>query len=185
MITGVLLRVATKAGDGVFGGDPERLRPVAARSDDHGGAAGATDQLPVPHRVERGPHPARDGGWWSWRRRGVSILLSLYNSMDQRRRRSRCCGCWGVRAGIFGLVLTGSALIGGIGAAVGLVLSYVGSLAASRAMFESLGLLIEPVYGLEWVLAVIVGAVLLSAAGLGAGGASYRTSVAENLKPAV
>lgn len=117
----------------------------------------------------------------------VSILLSLYNSMDQRRRQIAVLRVLGSSSGrIFGLVLTESALIGGIGAAVGLVLSYVGSLAASRAMFESLGLLIEPVYGLEWVLAVIVGAVLLSAlAGLAPAVRGYRTSVAENLKPAV
>jgi putative ABC transport system permease protein len=116
----------------------------------------------------------------------VSILLSLYNSMDQRRRQIAVLRVLGASGGrIFGLVMTESAIIGLAGAALGVGLSYLVGLAVSRVMFERLGLLIEPSYGAEWLLAVVVAAVLLSAmAGLAPALRAYRTSVAEHLKPA-
>lgn len=116
----------------------------------------------------------------------VSILLSLYNSMDQRRRQIAVLRVLGASGGrIFGLVMTESAIIGLAGAALGVGLSYLAGLGVSRVMFERLGLLIEPSYGAEWLLAVVVAAVLLScAAGLAPALRAYRTSVAEHLKPA-
>lgn len=116
---------------------------------------------------------------------GISVFLSLYNSMSERRRQIAILRVLGSSASrIFGLVLTESALIGLMGAAAGAVLSVGASYLVSEVMFTRLGLLIEPTFGAEWVLAVMVGAVMVSAvAGIAPALAAYRTSVADNLKP--
>ena len=116
----------------------------------------------------------------------ISVFLSLYNSMSERRRQIAILRVLGSSASrIFGLVLTESALIGLLGAVLGAVFSLIAAYIVSEALFNNLGLLIEPTFGAEWVLAVVVGATLLSAAaGLAPALAAYRTSVADNLKPA-
>ncbi len=117
---------------------------------------------------------------------GASILLALYNSMEQRQRQIavlRVLGSSGSR--VMGLVLTESALIGAIGAVLGGALSLVFGWLVAGAVQQSLGLYIRPVYGLEWTLAVMVGAVLVAAAaGLAPAVRAYRTSVGEHLRPA-
>lgn len=117
---------------------------------------------------------------------GASILLALYNSMEQRQRQIavlRVLGASGSR--VMGLVLTESALIGAIGAVLGGVLSLAFGWLVAGAVQQSLGLYIRPVYGLDWTLAVMVGAVLVAAAaGVAPALRAYRTSVGEHLRPA-
>lgn len=116
---------------------------------------------------------------------GIAIMLALYNSMSERRRQIavlRVLGC--SRGRVFGLVLTESALLGLIGAATGVAIALAGGSAAAAQLRRSVGLVISPVYRAEWLVPVLVGAVLLAAvAGLIPAVMAYRTGVAKNLKP--
>jgi len=116
---------------------------------------------------------------------GIAIMLALYNSMEQRRRQVavlRVLGC--SRGRIFGLVLTEAALIGIFGAVLGLGLCVLGGRVVAAVMKERLSLVIQPVYGLDWILPVVVGTIVLAAlAGLIPAVMAYRTSVAKNLRP--
>jgi putative ABC transport system permease protein len=116
---------------------------------------------------------------------GIAIMLALYNSMEQRRRQIavfRVLGC--SRGRIFNLVLTESAIIGLLGAAVGVLLSVAGSWAVAAALRQRVGLVIEPRLGLDWTLYVVAGTVVLAAAaGIVPAVMAYRTSVANNLRP--
>ncbi len=116
---------------------------------------------------------------------GVGIMLALYNSMEQRRRQIavlRVLGC--SRGRIFNLVLTESALIGLLGAALGIVLCLVGVRLVASVMKEMLGLVIRPALPPDLALYVVVGAVFLAAlAGIVPAVMAYRTSVANNLRP--
>ncbi|MBX3386316.1 MAG: FtsX-like permease family protein [Phycisphaeraceae bacterium] len=116
----------------------------------------------------------------------ISILLALYNSMDQRRRQVailRVLGC--SRSRVFGLVLTESAIIGLMGAAAGVGLAYVGGRIAAGALQASIGLVVEPRLPVELVMACAMAAVLLAAvAGAIPAAMAYRTEVWRQLRPA-
>ncbi len=116
---------------------------------------------------------------------GISIMIALYNSMEQRRRQIailRVLGC--SRRRIFGIVVTESAMLGLIGAVAGVAISLVGSAVVAGAMRARVGLRIEPTLALEWVLLIVLAAVYLSAmAGVVPALMGYRTSVARNLRP--
>lgn len=116
---------------------------------------------------------------------GIAIMLALYNSMEQRRRQIavlRVLGC--SRPRIFGLILTESALIGILGAAAGGLASFLVGLAIAGILKQRLGMVITPTYGLEWVMLVVGGTVLLACiAGVIPALVAYRTPVAKNLKP--
>lgn len=115
----------------------------------------------------------------------ISIMLALYNSLEQRRRQIailRVLGC--SRPRIFGLLITEATLIGIFGAALGLGLAVAGAFAAASALKQAIGLVVTPVFGLEVSLAVITGAILLAAAaGIIPAITAYRSSVADHLKP--
>ncbi len=115
----------------------------------------------------------------------ISIMLALYNSLEQRRRQIailRVLGC--SRPRIFGLLLTEATVIGILGAGLGVVLAVAGSFAAAMALKRAIGLVVTPVFGLESTLAVVTGAALLAAAaGIIPAVMAYRSSVAEHLKP--
>jgi len=117
---------------------------------------------------------------------GIAIMLALYNSMEQRRRQIavlRVLGC--SRPRIFSLILTESALLGAIGAFVGVIIAGAGQNLVAAIMKQRLGLVIEPALAAELVLGIIVSSVLLaSIAGLIPAVMAYRTGVANNLKPA-
>lgn len=115
----------------------------------------------------------------------ISIMLALYNSMDQRRRQIavlRVLGC--SRPRIFSLLVTEATIIGVLGAALGLALAIAGAFFAAGTLKAAIGLVITPVFALEVTLAVLTGAILLSAlAGVVPAIKAYRSSVSENLKP--
>lgn len=116
---------------------------------------------------------------------GIAILLALYNSMEQRRRQIavlRVLGC--SRPRVFGLIMTESALLAIIGAAVGAGLGYGGALLAATVMKERLGLVVDPQLPLQAIATVIIGVVALAiAAGIIPAIMAYRTSVVSRLRP--
>lgn len=116
----------------------------------------------------------------------VTIMLVLYQAMEQRRRQIavlRVLGC--TRPRIFGLIVTESAVIGACGAAVGILLSLVGTRIVADMMYQRLGLIIEPGFEPRIVLVLALGTIgLASLAGIVPAAAAYRTSVIKNLRPA-
>lgn len=116
---------------------------------------------------------------------GISIMLALYNSMEQRRRQIavlRVLGC--SRAQISSLVLTESALIGLLGAAVGIAVWFIGSQVAAGVLKDVLGLVVYPRLDATTTLMIVMATVALgSIAGIVPSVMAYRTSVARNLKP--
>ncbi|MBC7833914.1 MAG: FtsX-like permease family protein [Phycisphaerales bacterium] len=115
----------------------------------------------------------------------VSIMVALSTSMDQRRRQIAVLRVLGFsRPRVLSLVLTESALIGAMGAAIGVAVSLAGAWLVTFVMKQKLGLLIEPALSPRWLLAVFVGTTLLAAlAGMVPAIMAYRTSVAKNLRP--
>lgn len=116
---------------------------------------------------------------------GISILLALYNSMEQRRRQIAVLRVLGASAGrIFRLVLAESLLLGAIGAAFGVVAALIGARIVASEMKARLGLVIEPSIAPLMGVYVVGGAILLAGiAGLLPAFVAYRTSVAKNLRP--
>lgn len=116
---------------------------------------------------------------------GIGIMLSLYNSMNERRRQIavlRVLGC--SRGRVFGLVITESAVIGMIGAVAGLAVAVVGGWLVAGALKEQLGLVVTPVYAPAVMLTVVLATVALAAvAGVVPAVLAYRTPVANNLRP--
>ncbi|MAJ47503.1 MAG: hypothetical protein CBC35_09590 [Planctomycetes bacterium TMED75] len=116
---------------------------------------------------------------------GISILLALWNSMEQRRRQiaiMRVLGC--PKRRIFGLVVTESALIGALGALGGILVCWIGTLVATEQLQSQLGLVITPELDPRTLLVVIVATVVLSAlAGLAPAVRGYRTPVSRSLRP--
>lgn len=116
---------------------------------------------------------------------GISILLALYNSMEQRRRQIAVLRVLGASAGrIFRLVLAESLVLGAIGAAVGVMVALIGARIVASEMKARLGLVIEPSISPLMGVCVVGGAIALAGiAGLLPAIVAYRTSVAKNLRP--
>ncbi|MFO0833006.1 MAG: ABC transporter permease [Phycisphaerales bacterium] len=114
----------------------------------------------------------------------VSIMLALYNSMEQRRRQIAVMRVLGASAGrIFALVLTESAVIGLCGAALGAALAFGGAYGARGILRDRLGLIIEPAFSPQDILGVVlVTLVLACLAGLVPAAVGYRVSVARSLR---
>ncbi len=115
----------------------------------------------------------------------VAIMLALYNSMEQRRRQVAVMRVLGASRGhVFGLIVTESALIGVLGAAVGVALGLGGSMVAAEVLQSRVGLAIDPSLPPGLILYMVLVSVLLAAAaGLIPAMMAYRTSVAKNLRP--
>ncbi len=184
LITGIYVKMATRPGAKVSAAMPQfaaelRARSgftVAAPSDEMGKLFTIVSRVDVIFRALAVVVLVSSG---------IAIMLALYNSMSERRRQIAVLRVLGSSRGrIFGLVMTESALLGVLGAAVGLGLSVVGGVLASGVLRQNVGLVVSPVYGIQWVLPVLMGAVGLAAlAGLVPAVMAYRTSVAKNLKP--
>jgi putative ABC transport system permease protein len=116
---------------------------------------------------------------------GIAIMLALYNSMEQRRRQIAVLRVLGAsRPRIFGLVVTESAILGVIGAIVGVVLAFVGTNLVAGILKERLGLVVDPALPGPGLIVVAIATVVLAAlAGIVPAVMAYRTSVARNLRP--
>ncbi len=116
---------------------------------------------------------------------GVSIMLALYNSMDQRRRQIavlRVLGC--SQARVFWLVIIESFLIGLFGALAGVALGLAGLQVAALWLRQIFGIVINalPDPAATGVVSAITVA-LACIAGLVPAIMAYRTSVIRNLRP--
>jgi putative ABC transport system permease protein len=116
---------------------------------------------------------------------GISIMLALYNSMEQRRRQIAVFRVLGASRGrVFGLIAAESIVIGMLGAISGFLLSIVGGMAAAAALKDRLGLVIEPNVDPRSLVAVLLAAILLAGlAGLVPAFVAYRSSVSRSLRP--
>ncbi len=116
---------------------------------------------------------------------GIAIMLAMYNSTEQRRRQIailRVLGC--SRPRIFGLVMTEAAIIGLIGAGVGILVSAFATDVVAGLMRERLGVIVTPSVGAQWILSIVMATVFLACfAGLVPSIMAYRTPVARSLRP--
>ena len=116
---------------------------------------------------------------------GIAIMLALYNSMEQRRRQIavlRVLGC--SRSRIFGLIITESAIIGLLGAALGIVLALVGNQIVASIMKQRLNLVIDAAVPPIALFAVVIATIVVaSLAGIIPAVMAYRTPVGRNLRP--
>ena len=114
-----------------------------------------------------------------------AILLSMINSMSERRRQVAILRVLGAsRARIFWLVLTESTVVGLVGAALGVAVCAVGLFAATQWLIGAHGIVIAPELDPRSVVLVAMGTTLLAAiAGIVPSVLAYRTPVARNLRP--
>jgi len=115
----------------------------------------------------------------------VAILLSMLNSMGERRRQVAILRVLGAsRARIFWLVLTESTLVGLVGAVAGVAICIVVLFAATQWMLGAHGIVIAPQLDPRSAVIVAMGTTVLAAiAGIVPSVLAYRTSVARNLRP--
>ncbi|MEY3026506.1 MAG: hypothetical protein RL136_2237 [Planctomycetota bacterium] len=115
----------------------------------------------------------------------VAILLSMVNSMSERRRQVAILRVLGAsRARIFWLVLTESTIVGLAGAALGTVVCGVGLFVATRWLIAAHGIVIAPEIDPRSAVLVAMGTTLLAAiAGIVPSVIAYRTPVARHLRP--
>jgi len=116
----------------------------------------------------------------------LAIMLALYNSMASRRRQIAVLRVLGTSRGrIFGLIVTESAVIGFLGAVIGVVASLGGAQVVAELMRARLGgVVFSPQLEPALTLTVVIGTVFLAAlAGVVPAVVAYRTSVAKHLRP--
>ncbi|MEM9372583.1 MAG: ABC transporter permease [Planctomycetota bacterium] len=116
---------------------------------------------------------------------GVSIMLALYNSMEQRRRQVAVLRVLGAsRMRVFNLVLTESAAIGLMGGAVGVLLGIVFGTVVSGVLEARLGLVVRPSLPLDGYLGMVLATIALAMlAGVAPAVLAYRTAVVKHLRP--
>ncbi len=114
---------------------------------------------------------------------GLGILLSLYNSMEMRRRHVAILRVLGTSAGrIFGMVLAEAALIGLMGAVAGVILTAIAGTVASEIVEARVGLVLDAMPTIRTIIAVTAGAVALSMlAGIIPALRAYRTPIVHHL----
>ncbi|MDA0802668.1 MAG: ABC transporter permease [Planctomycetota bacterium] len=94
---------------------------------------------------------------------GIGILLSLYNSMEMRRRHIAILRVLGTSAGrVFGMVLAEAAIIGLLGAVGGVLLTLVAGSVAAELVEARVGLVLDSMPPVRTVIAVVAGSVVLA-----------------------
>ncbi|MCP3860695.1 MAG: ABC transporter permease [Phycisphaeraceae bacterium] len=115
----------------------------------------------------------------------ISVTLVLWNSMELRRRQIavlRVLGC--TRGRVLGLVLTESAMIGVVGAVLGVGFAFAGARVAAEVLASRTGVVILPTIDADSSILIVAGTVVLAAfAGVAPAVRAYRTPVAEHLRP--
>jgi len=114
-----------------------------------------------------------------------AILLSMINSMSERRRQVAILRVLGASpARIFWLVLTESTVIGLAGAALGVAVCAVVLFAATQWLLSAHGIMIAPQLDARSAVLVAMGTTLLAGiAGIVPSALAYRTPVSRNLRP--
>lgn len=115
----------------------------------------------------------------------ASILASLYNSMNERRREIAILRALGARRStLFGAIIAESALIAALGALAGFILYAIIAGLAAIIIRAQVGIILNPLTP-HWIMvAAPAGMTLLGAlAGLAPAFKAYRTDVSENLAP--
>jgi len=184
LITGIYMRVLTRPGQSVSAILPQVFRML--RDDPSLTVASPTDQIrqlfAIVSNVDQIFVAMAAVVMVS---SGIAIMLALYNSMEQRRRQIavlRVLGC--SRPRVFGLIVTESAMLGALGAALGVALAVAGGRVVAAVMKQRLGLVVEPALPLAETLGVVVATIALAAAaGIVPAIMAYRTPVAKNLRP--
>lgn len=115
----------------------------------------------------------------------VAILLSMVNSMNERRRQVAILRVLGAsQARIFWLVLTESTLVGLVGATLGVAVCGAVLFGATQWLLSAHGIVIAPQLDPRSAVLVAMGTTLLAAiAGIVPSVLAYQTSVARNLRP--
>lgn len=115
----------------------------------------------------------------------VAILLSMINSMSERRRQVAILRVLGAsKPRIFWLVLTESTIVGLVGAALGVVVCGAVLFLSTKWLLSAHGIVIAPELDARSAVLVAMGTTLLAAiAGIVPSVLAYRTPVARNLRP--
>ena len=114
-----------------------------------------------------------------------SILASLYNTMNERRREVAILRALGARRGtVFGVILAESATISTLGVVIGFALYYLFTGVAAWYLWDSTGVVIDPraFHPILYVAPVCIIA-MGTLAGILPAVKAYRTDVAANLIP--
>lgn len=115
----------------------------------------------------------------------ISILLALYNSMEQRRQQIAILRVLGAsRIRVFGLITAESILIGVLGSICGMALALIGAGLAAEWLRTQVGVSVGAVVQPRVAVGVLLVTVLLAAlAGVIPAVRAYTTPVAKNLRP--
>lgn len=116
---------------------------------------------------------------------GVSILVALYNSMEQRRRQIAVLRVLGAsKMRVFNLILTESALIGLVGGFVGIGLAIASGSLVSTILQSRVGIVVHPSLPVDGYLMLVLATIALSCiAGIIPALVAYKTSVVRSLRP--
>lgn len=116
---------------------------------------------------------------------GISIMVALYNSMEQRRRQIAVLRVLGAsKMRVFSMVLTESAIIGTLGGFAGLILALGAGHLVSGLLHARVGIVVEPSLPIDGYLMIVLLTVGLSMiAGFIPAVIAYRTHVVRSLRP--
>jgi len=114
-----------------------------------------------------------------------SVLTSIYNSMNERRRDIAILRALGARKGtIFSAVVLEAASIGAIGAVAGLAVYGIITMAAAQVIRAQTGVVLDAMSFNPMMIGAPLGLIALSAlCGVVPALKAYRTNVADNLTP--
>lgn len=116
---------------------------------------------------------------------GISIMVALYNSMEQRRRQIAVLRVLGASKGrVFAMVLTESAMIGTIGGFIGIALALIAGQLVTGLLESRVGIVVHPSLPTDGYLMIVLLTIALSTlAGFVPAMIAYRTQVVRSLRP--
>ncbi|MGV6815020.1 MAG: ABC transporter permease [Phycisphaerales bacterium] len=116
---------------------------------------------------------------------GISIMVALYNSMEQRRRQIAVLRVLGAsKARVFAMVLTESAMIGTIGGFIGIALALGAGQLVTGLLESRVGIVVHPSLPIDTYLMIVLLTIALSTlAGFVPAMIAYRTQVVRSLRP--